>query len=413
MHRRHVLAGLMASTTFALTAAATPSDGADNAADAAWLIDQMAAHYAYLPDRHIDLAKLRHIHIPQARAAHDDHAFLGTLERLLAEFHDHHIEANVNNAASPQLVPTGAEAWAAIHEGRAVIEAVRPGSSLEQAGVRAGDEVISIAGVPAARAVAAQAPRALSAPDPEANDYALRVLLTGTHSARRVFTVRNALGNERQIDLPPHQPDPHGPLLTVRQLDSEIVCLRVENSLGNAALVGEFDHALEQVRGVRGLILDLRNTPSGGNTDVAEPILGRFVTGRPGYQRVFTPGPGRTLAANAYVRWVRARGPFQVTADLVVLCDRWTGSMGEGMTIGLDALGRAHIVGTRMAGLCGATTGFTLPKSGIGVNFPTERLYHLNGTPREKFVPRILVDLARESGSDPILARGLAALRAH
>ncbi len=384
-------------------------DGAANAADMAWLIGQIAAHYAYLPDRHIDPAKLRKIYIAEAGATCEPHAFLGALERMLAELHDHHIEANVNNAASPQLVPTGAEAWAAFHGGRAVIEAVRPGSSLARAGVRAGDEVVSIMGAPAANAVALQAPRALASPDPEASDYTLRVLLAGTHSARRIFTVRG--GAERKIDLPPHEREPQGPPLTVRRIDNEIVCLRVENSLGDADLVAAFDKALEDTRGVRGLILDLRNTPSGGNTDVAEPILGRFVTGRPGYQRVFRPGPGRTLEKDSYVRWVRARGPFHVASSLVVLCDRWTGSMGEGMTIGLDALGRAAVVGTRMAGLCGATQGVTLPKSGIGVNFPVERLYHLNGTPREKFVPREYVDLATATGDDPILARGIQVLR--
>ena len=152
-------------------------------------------------------------------------------------------------------------------------------------------------------------------------------------------------------------------------------------------------------------------TPSGGNTDVAEPILGRFIKGRPAYQRQFVPGPGKVFPGDSTVRWVRERGPFQLTCDLVVLCDRWTGSMGEGMTIGLDGMNRARIVGTRMAGLCGATEVFTSPNSGIGARIPTLRLYHLNGTPREKFVPSSLVDLGHAHGDDPILARGLAVLR--
>ena len=156
-----------------------------------------------------------------------------------------------------------------------------------------------------------------------------------------------------------------------------------------------------------GLILDLRNTPSGGNTDVAEPILGRFVSGRPGYQRVFDPGPGKRFPRDSWVRWVRARGPFRVASNLVVLCDRWTGSMGEGMTVGLDALGRAEIVGTRMAGLCGATSSFTLPKSGIGVNFPTERLYHSMGARAN--LRRASLSIGRDANSDVILARGVAA----
>ena len=380
-------------------------DGAANAQDVAWLIDKIAANYAYLPDRRIDIAKLREIHVAQARSACDAHAFLTALEGLLAELHDHHIEANTNNAASPQLVPTGAEAWAAIQNGRAIIEAVRPGSSLEQQGVRAGDEVVSIAGMPVRDAVAAHAPRCLSAPDPQADDYTLRVLLAGTHDKRRVFTLRDG----RKVDLPTFvRPQSETPLSS-RKI-GDIGYVRIENSLGDSALVPAFDDALCELKSSRALILDLRNTPSGGNTDVAEPILGRFIAGRVGYQRVFDPGPDKSFPKDSWVRWVRSRGET-VTQPLAVLVDRWTGSMGEGMAIGFDGMKRAAVVGTRMAGLCGATSDFVLPKSGIGVGFPTEKLFHLDDTPREKWLPPQFVDLAAAMGDDPILARAIDVLR--
>ena len=403
MDRRRALFALMAAALPFPAFAGQCADAAANGADMAWLIDQLAAHYAYLPDRHVDLDRLRAIYVAQAKNACDAHAFLGVLEQCLAEFHDHHIEAGVNNAASPQLVPTGAEAWAAFHDGRAIIEAVRPASSLMREGVRAGDEVIAIADRPVREAVAAHAPKTLTSSDPEADDYTLRVLLAGTHSAQRIFTARGRAG-DRRIVLPPHEPAPDGPPLTLLRPAPGIALIRVENSLGDNALVAAFDRALEQSRDARGLILDLRNTPSGGNTDVAEPILGRFVTGHPGYQRVLDP-PHRE-----WVRKVKSRGET-VAVPMVVLCSRWTGSMGEGMTIGLDGLKRATVVGTRMAGLCGATSGFLLPNGRIEIQFPTERLYHLDGTPRERWSPPVLVDLANAPAGDPILARGVSMLR--
>lgn len=67
----------------------------------------------------------------------------------------------------------------------------------------------------------------------------------------------------------------------------------------------------------------------------------------------------------------------------------WTGSMGEGMAIGFDGLKRAKIVGTSMAKLLGAVQGFTMTETNIGFQIPTERLYHINGIPREKFIPTI------------------------
>lgn len=405
MDRRTFLGAMMAAT-LPFPASATQCRDADgNASDVRWLMDRIEAHYAYLPDRHIDMAKLRAIYVPAAHAVCEPHAFLGVLERLIAELHDHHIEANVNNAASPQLVPTGTEIWAAFHNGQALIEAVRPGSACAKAGVRAGDVITAIGDTPVDRAVAAAMPRALNAPDPEANDYVLRVLLAGTHNRPRDLTLQG----RKRIVLPPFERQSSNTLLTTGR-HGTVAVLRIENSLGDSGLVAEMDKALDSLGDAKALVLDLRNTPSGGNTDVAEPILGRFIKGRPGYQRVFKPGPGRSFPKDGYTRWVRERGRT-IILPMAVLCGRWTGSMGEGMTIGLDGMERATAVGTHMAGLCGATEQFKLPASGIGVTFPTERLYHLDGTPREKWAPPHLVDLAAAPGDDPILAKALELLR--
>jgi hypothetical protein len=45
------------------------------------------------------------------------------------------------------------------------------------------------------------------------------------------------------------------------------------------------------------------------------------------------------------------------------------------------------------------------------VAFATEQLYHVNGTPRQDWIPPILVDNPATEGSDPIMARGLSKLR--
>ena len=97
---------------------------------------------------------------------------------------------------------------------------------------------------------------------------------------------------------------------------------------------------------------------------------------------------------------------------LVVLVDHWTGSMGEGLAIGLDAAKRATIVGTKMAGLLGGTADFTLPHTGVPLSFPVERLYHVNGTPREDFKPTVWLDPTDPNGSDGILGAGVDELKA-
>ncbi len=407
------LAALLAAPARAATGAAArgiQDPSALQAEDIGWLIDRMVERYVYLPDRHIDLAKLRAIYVPMAQATADRDVFLGVLEHFLAEFHDHHIGPNTNNQDSPVLIPTGAEIWAGFHDGHAIIEAVRPGSLAARSGLRAGDEILKLDDLPVRAVVAAHMPRALSAPDPEANDYVLRVLLNGTHNSVRNIYARSPAGGVTQAVLAPHQSHDQNSAPLAARREGDVAVLRIQNSLGDSDLVAAMDKALDDAHDARAIILDLRDTPSGGSTDVAEPIMGRFIKHAQGYQRIFTPGRPLYRGGEHWVKQVRPRKPL-VDKPLAVLVDRWTGSMGEGMAIGFDSMKRATVVGTRMAGLCGAIEQVKLPGSGIGVNFATERLYHLDGTPREKWKPPVFVDLATVTGDDPILERALQVLR--
>ena len=57
MDRRTFLGAMMAATLPFPASAAQCRDADGNASDVRWLIDRIEAHYAYLPDRHIDMAK--------------------------------------------------------------------------------------------------------------------------------------------------------------------------------------------------------------------------------------------------------------------------------------------------------------------------------------------------------------------
>jgi C-terminal processing protease CtpA/Prc len=369
-------------------------------ADLDWYIGQIAAHYAYLPDRHLDLARMRALYRPQAEAAVTRGAWIAVLEHVTAELHDHHATLGTNTPSSPQLIPSGTDIWAEYANGKAVITEVRLGSPAEHAGLHAGDEVISVDDVPVGKAVAGAMPKSLTSDDPEARNFVLRTLLAGTHDAPRKIALRGG----RTIALQPYVPPSESRPVTWKRLEDATGYVRLENSLGDNGTVAALDNALQALHGSKNIILDLRNTPGGGNTDVAEPILGRFIAKTEPYQRVFDPGPGKHSPEDSWLKTVAPRPPL-VNARLIVLVDHWTGSMGEGMAIGLDAMHRATIVGTHMAGLCGGTGEFVLPNTRIAVHFPIERLYHVNGTPRERWLPPVLIDMAHARGPDPILAR--------
>lgn len=404
--RFRIFSGVLALAVSAIpySAVAQPASigtAEERVADIDWLIDTIASRYAYLNEEQVDLEAMRMLYRQEATFATTRNSWLHVLEDLLANLHDHHVNLNQNAGSSPQLVPSGTDVWARIVDNRAIVTEVLPKSPAAEAGLQAGDEIVAIGDTPTMIALAAATPPATT-PD-HANDYILRVLLAGDHERVRVVT----LADDRRIVMSPYVRSSSPELITWCWLDSNIGYIRIENSLGADATVAAFDAAVEELQGASGFVIDLRFTPNGGNTGVAIPILGRFVSRSGAYQRY----EGEQFNGGVELDTVDPRGPFTITAPVVVLVGHWTGSMGEGMAIGLDALEKATIIGTPMAGLRGGIEGFALPNTGVGVGLPVFRIFHTNGTPREAFDPAILVDLTMEHGEDPVLAAGIEYLR--
>jgi C-terminal processing protease CtpA/Prc len=378
-------------------------------------------HYAYFDKKETDWAKVKRIYRPQLAKVTTREEFIALLESVLEELYDPHINLTTNLASSPRLVPAGADLWAEWRKGRAIITEVRPASNANRAGIKAGMEVLSINDVAVTKAVDGRVGKSLRKVDMAAKNWALRILLAGRHSEERRIEVR--AGQEtKTVVIDDRQPQGESnsktqPLLEQKRLGEklDIGYVRINNSLGDVELIKEFDAALAQLKDTRGLILDLRDTPNGGNTTVARGIMGRFIDREEFYQKHSFPSEERqTGIKRSWVELVSPRGPLY-PRPVVVLVDHWTESMGEGMAIGMDAIKRAKIVGTEMAGHAGAVQIITLPNSKIGVSFPPEKLFHVNGTPREDFVPPVYVDLLSpdsQATRDPILDAGLRTISA-
>lgn len=345
-------------------------------------------NYAYFHAKKTDWERVRESFGPRARAAQSDAELIGVLEVMLEQLYDHHAHLGMNTAKSPRLVPSGADVWAEHREGRAFVTAVRSNSSAQHGGLRPGMEILAINGRAVQEVVAARRPTTLREPDVHADDWALRAELAGHQHAKVIVEVRDGVHRKR-VEIEPGGGDIVPEPLTVQRLPNNVGYVVVNNSLGNDALIAAWDAALETIRDSDGMILDLRDTPSGGNSTVARGLLGRVVSEMQPYQRHELPAEERESGVKRiWVEYVAPRGPFIYDKPIVVLVGRWTGSMGEGIAIGLDGMRRAAIVGSLMAGLLGATYSEKLPLTGIEVRIPAERLYHVNGTPREAFTPR-------------------------
>jgi carboxyl-terminal processing protease len=342
-------------------------------------------------------------------------SYAAVIGAALDEIHDFHAEVRSRNPHRWLPAPTFADLWAKEDAGVATVLAVRHGSDAERAGIKAGDHITAVGDQPLAAAMAARLTANVDNRDAQAREWALLSLLAGRADETRHFTVQSHDGAERSVTLPlERQFERPAGALASGQLAGGIGWIRFNNSIGELSTVAAFDHALEQLRTAPGLIIDLRDVPSGGDSSVALGIMGRLVQTMLPYQHHRIPNYGRADIERNWFEYVTPRGPFTYAAPVVVLVDHWTGSMGEGMAIGLDAMGRALVVGTPMAQLAGAVSDFTLPRTGIDVAFATEQLYHVNGKPRQDWLPPVLLpDAAPGAGAatDQGLLRGVAELQ--
>ncbi|MDN5925352.1 MAG: S41 family peptidase, partial [Xanthomonadales bacterium] len=294
--------------------------------------------------------------------------------------------------ASPRLIPSGTDVWAKWSDHGALITAVRYGSNAAAAGLCAGMKVVAVGGKPMQELVRARLPQALDKSDPAAYDWATRAVLAGFHNQPVRLRVRLADGSEKQYHYTPGLTQARDALLTSKVLDHNIGYIRINNSLGDDDLIAAWDSALARLQDTKALILDLRSTPSGGNTHVGRGLMGRLVdTVQKGELYELPQNDKRYGVRKAWIELVSPRGPFAYTKPVVVLVGRWTGSMGEGIAMVLDEMKRATLIGSKMARLHGATQTFTLPNSKIPIEVPYLRLYGADGTPREDYVPDIAV----------------------
>ena len=342
-------------------------------------------------------------------------AFDAVLASALSELHDFHAEVRSRLVNRWLPVPTFADVWAEFEPSGSVITAVRRGSDAERAGIHVGDLITNVGSYPLEKAVEARLTPAVPQEDRQAREWALLSVLTGKSDEPRVLGLVTPSGRSYTVTLPVERHFDRAPgELAMERLSGNIAVIRFNNSLGEQKTVAAFDKALLEAKDTKGLILDLRDVPSGGDSSVALGIMGRFVSKIFPYQRHRIPNYGQSDVERNWVEFVAPRGPFTYTAPVVVLVNHWTGSMGEGMAVGFDAMQRAVVVGTPMAHLAGAVSDDKLPKTGVDIAYATEQIYHVDGVPRQNWLPPVLVKEPLEGqAEDVILMRGIAELKAH
>ncbi len=345
-------------------------------------------NYAYLDRFESQVAPVSAKLRAEADQVGDRRSLLKFAERMLLILADHHAITAASTAESWAVVPTYSDLWVDKRGREFVIDAVRQGSPAERAGIVVGDRLVALDGIPLERAVADFWSGLGLAETDERAGFAARVLAAGRRHVPRRLGVRTKRGTVREVELPNLYTLPPSvrPFLTATQRAGELV-IRFHDSLAQEGTIASFDRAMAQASPGQRVVIDLTDTPSGGNTVVARAIMGWFVSKPAFYQVHNLPAEERrTGIGRQWFEQVLPRAGKRHAGPVLVRVGRWTGSMGEGLAVGFDALG-AEVVGGPMAGLLGAIYDHRLEHSGLVLKIPTERLFAVDGSPRERFVP--------------------------
>lgn len=323
----------------------------------------------------------------------DEDSLLKYLENALFLLADHHAITGSSFKDSFGLVPSYTDIWVENRQGQYLVVNVKEGSPADRK-LFPGDSIIRIGGIPIERAVVDfWSDLSVDMPTQEQRAYAARVLVTGRRNMPRKFTISREGKVLKDIILSNLYAVQFGnkakePLETIAR--NGIFRIKIHDSLGEHSTIEAFDAAMAKLPSNTELILDLSDTPSGGNTTVARAIMGWFVDQPRPYQMHSSPEEFReTGIERQWAEYVLPRKGKHFSGKLIIHVGRWTGSMGEGLAIGFDALGYT-VCGNQMAGLLGAVEDISLERTGAVIKLPTERLSAIDGTPREKFIPHAL-----------------------
>ncbi|HVK79795.1 MAG TPA: PDZ domain-containing protein, partial [Verrucomicrobiae bacterium] len=272
LDRRAVL-GMVGASPVLASLPATASTPASE--DAQALIDLIFAQYAYrerlegFPRQRLQEMRAQAESVATAR----DLVRFG--ERALTAIFDHHAILNSSRADSYGLTPSFADMWIESRDGRFVVTDVRHNSPAERGGVRPGDALVGVGGQSTDEAIAAfiEAPRTRLTPQQQA--HCARTLAAGRRDQpRNLVFVRS--GRRRALALANLYAAPiergEGPLSVRRE--GAVAVIRINDALGDDSTIAAFDAAMGASHDASGIVIDLRDTASGGNTFVARAMMG-------------------------------------------------------------------------------------------------------------------------------------------
>jgi carboxyl-terminal processing protease len=367
------------------------------------IINDISQNYVYLNDKNVSLKCIKDYYSSQIKNLQTEEETVLFFEYLIDEFYDSHLNLGTHRPSSFRLYTT---IYASISNGKPIISNVWQTQIQNLKENIVGAEILKFNGIDFQQMIKVFPTNCNDKNNPEVREWITNKILAGRYNEPRNLTLRLSNNKRIELDIDAIKLKENTDLLSVKTID-DIGIIRINNSLGNDDLVNEFDNSLDDLFQTKGIIIDLRNTINGGDSYEARGIMSRFITEKRPYQQhaFMEKSEGNPDIERNWIEYVTPRGKTY-KKPVVVLVGRWTGSMGEGLAIGFEGINRGEIVGTEMRRLAGEVFDFGFRHQKYGYKLSAAKLYHLNGTLREKYIPTNYVKQTTIA-QDEILDKGI------
>ena len=146
-------------------------------------------------------------------------------------------------------------------------------------------------------------------------------------------------------------------------IDDEVGYIFFNHFRGDELVV--IDEILEEMRGVRGIVIDLRRN-AGGDFTNGQVVASRFADQRRlAFSAIPKDGPGPNDYADPVDYFIEPDGPTQFSGSVAVLADRFTISAGESVLLFFREIPGVTVYGERTAGAMGERIEKELPNGWI------------------------------------------------
>ncbi|HVX38239.1 MAG TPA: S41 family peptidase [Gemmatimonadaceae bacterium] len=268
-------------------------------------------------------------------------------------------------------------------------------------------------------------PRAIAAPDDDALARVIGGVLMSLHDRHvSLTTPARTIAYQSAADLAPAPFNPvlidedylHEPTITAGgrviygRVAPTIGYIRIP-SFGGHGWVSDIDDAIAALRGVRAMIVDVREN-GGGTNELAIAAAGRFADASRvfGYVRIRN-GPAHDDFTGYIAETVAPSGPRQFRGPVIVLTNRKVYSSAEDFVLATRVLPNVTVVGDTTAGASGnplvreLPNGWTFQLSTWIEYTPAKRVFENIGLAPDIYVSSTMSQMI--AGHDPMIDRAI------